>query len=158
MAADPVSLSEVRLGRWDADRLAWDIRQGAASSSGLTVQTDTLAQWTVLLPSEALGIRDFSALPNPFSPVLGPLTLTFTPTSQAATHLVVSVKLYNLNGDPVRTLMEDELVIKDQPRAVLWDGLNDRGDMALNGRYLVHIEARDGKDTARLLKSVVLVK
>ncbi|MCK5148788.1 carboxypeptidase regulatory-like domain-containing protein [bacterium] len=153
-----VAPEDIRLGMWDASRLKWDIRTGITEIDRISIDSDTLAQWTLLIPTEKLGIRAYSALPNPFSPVLGPLNIGFTLTSRASTYLAVTVKLYNMNGTLVRELLVDQQIIKDEPYILEWDGLTDYGDMALNGRYMLYITARDGQDTATLLKSVVLVK
>lgn len=153
-----VDIEDIRLGMWDANRLEWKIRQGTPGTGNLAISSDTLAQWTVMIPTQKLGVRAFTAQPNPFSPVLGPMEIAFTLTSHSATYLAVNAKIYNMNGRLVRTLLEDEQIIKDQPYTLEWDGVTDYGRNALNGRYLLHIEARDGKETTRLLKSLVLVK
>ncbi|MFH1941869.1 MAG: carboxypeptidase-like regulatory domain-containing protein, partial [bacterium] len=146
-------------GQWDRSRLTWEIVEGSEVNGGIRVETDLLAQWAVMASSQPLGIRNFEAKPNPFSPYLRELKISFVPTSQSSTNLFVSLKIYNMVGDLVRTLVEDKAMAKDTPvEDLIWNGKTDSGSMALNGRYLIHIEVRDGSGVERLLKSIVMIK
>jgi hypothetical protein len=145
-------------GKWNAQRLTWEVAQGTAVRNGIQVESDGLAQWTVLEPSEPLGIRQFTAEPNPFSPWVEPLKLSFIPTSNASTTVFVTVKAFGVNGETVRKLAVDSPFPKGRRLEIAWDGKTDSGGDALNGRYFVLIEAKDGSGTIKKLISVVLVK
>ena len=149
---------DVVLGKWNANRLAWDAVQGSQANGSIRAETDLLTQWTVLSPSEPLGIREFQARPNPFSPFLETLKLSFVPTSNVSPVVFVSVNVYNINGDPVRQLMTEEGLPKGRKTEIFWNGRTDSGAMALNGRYLIRVEVRDGRSTDRKLVPVVMIK
>ena len=72
------------------------------------------------------------AAPNPFNP-----TTTIRFDIGAATH--VSLRIYDVSGRVVRTLVE-----RDMPQAqhsVVWDGMNDAGDQVSSGVYLYRLSA-----------------
>lgn len=145
-------------GKWHRTRLTWESVEGVPADDGLHVETEELAQWAMLVASGPLGIREFDAKPNPFSPHLRPLRLSFVPTSRNSTAVIMTIKIYNMTGDLVRRLIVEESRPKDTVTEITWDGLTDAGTMALNGRYLVYIEVKDGADTETLLRPVVLIK
>jgi hypothetical protein len=146
------------MGKWNPVRLKWEIVEGTPVGGGMTAESDQLTQWILLSPSQPLGIREFSAGPNPFSPFLQTLKLSFIPTSRISSVIFISVRIYNMNGDLVRELKAGEGVPKATKLEIPWDGKTDSGAMALNGRYLICIEARDGSGTEKKLVPVVMVK
>lgn len=146
------------MGRWDRSTLKWELQDGIPAGNGLMTQDDVLAQWAIMSPSEPLGIQGLTLTPNPFSPELAPLTVSFTPSSRISTHLTVDITIYNMNGDRVRRLIHNEFAQKDQLYQVQWNGQTDIGTKALNGRYLIHIEVDDGNGKEQVLKPVVLIK
>ncbi|HEX9935441.1 MAG TPA: carboxypeptidase regulatory-like domain-containing protein, partial [bacterium] len=171
------------LGRWNPIRLRWETVQGEAvrmddvaegavrkednvlkdnvpnpDSLGLRAESQTLTQWTILEPSQSLGLREFEAKPNPFSPFLESLKLSFVPTSNASSMVFVTAVFYNMNGEPVRNLVVGGMFPKGRRAEIIWDGRTDSGALAMNGRYLVSIEAKDGTGVEKKLLTVVLVK
>jgi hypothetical protein len=84
--------------------------------------------------------------PNPFN-------ATTNIRFQLANEVNVSVIVYNILGDKVRTLVQNE---RKQAGyyTVEWDGTNDAGHMLPSGTYLYHITA--GSFTAT--KKMLLVK
>jgi hypothetical protein len=82
----------------------------------------------------------------------------------------VTIKVYGMTGELVRTICENEPLPKGSyapgesyPDSrggdiTRWDGLTDSGEMARNGRYVIHFQATDSGGTAEVLKSVVLIK
>ncbi len=150
--------SECVLGQWNQSHLKWEIVEGIKTVGGFEAEADLLAQWAVLTPSKPLGIREFEAKPNPFSPYLRSLLISFVPTSRVSTHLFITIKVYNMVGDLVKEIMMKQSVPKDERLEVSWDGKTDSGAMALNGRYLLYLEVRDGSGVEEMLRPVVLIK
>ncbi|MDH7559042.1 MAG: carboxypeptidase regulatory-like domain-containing protein [bacterium] len=142
---------------WNPSRLAWEELPSVAVSGGLQAEVSVLGQWAVMQPSLPLGIREFKAEPTPFSPFVAPLQISFRPTSQSSSVVFVTIKVYNMTGELARRLTE-AAVPQGQRFSVTWDGRTDGGAMALNGRYLLHIEVKDGEGSKKMLTPVVLVK
>ncbi|NQU28499.1 MAG: hypothetical protein HQ528_09445 [Candidatus Marinimicrobia bacterium] len=62
------------------------------------------------------------------------------------THLGVSkttIRIFNLSGDPVRTIRTSILSEATSNRRVLWDLTNDAGKYVASGLYIVHITVED---------------
>jgi hypothetical protein len=142
---------------WNPSRLAWEEVPSVAVPGGLQVRVDVLGQWALMEPSLPLGIREFTAEPTPFSPYVCPLRISFRPTSRSSATVFVSVKIYNMNGELVRRLVETTAA-QGQMFSATWDGTADRGSLALNGRYLLHIEVKDGEGSKRMLTQVAVAK
>jgi hypothetical protein len=84
--------------------------------------------------------------PNPFNPST---TIEYLlPTAQQ-----VSVKVYNLMGQEVRTLVDGQMMPEGRHQTV-WDGRNSEGATVASGTYLYTLEYGD----VRLTKSMVLIK
>jgi photosystem II stability/assembly factor-like uncharacterized protein len=80
--------------------------------------------------------------PNPFNPT------TVIPY-QLAEAGDVEVVIHNLLGQPVRTLFRG----RQSPGAhtLLWDGKNNRGELAASGVYLYHIRTGSSSSTRKML-------
>ncbi len=65
---------------------------------------------------------------------------------------VVTLKIYNMNGELVKTLIDNEY--KDAGGSEDWYGLNADGDTVASGIYLVHIESPGLRST----KKVAVIK
>jgi hypothetical protein len=110
-------------------------------------------------------IRDFKLLPNPFSPLLpnpndtqarqGQI-IQFNIISSADENPFISVKIYNTNGELVRTLKETEPSVRTVQ--LIWDGKTNDGRYARNGRYLLYLKVKDSTGEKEELKSTVLIK
>lgn len=107
--------------------------------------------------------------PNPFSPEVLAINdgntehgarLDFLPSAPNGQDAVVSIQIYNMAGEKVRTLINRE-VFPQKQQTVYWDGFTDSQRLARNGRYLVQFisEAINQKSKKkRILKSVVVFK
>jgi hypothetical protein len=84
--------------------------------------------------------------PNPFNP-------TTTIRYGLPNDVNVSLKVYNLLGQEVTTLMNN-VVKKAGYHTVVWDGLNRHGDMVASGMYIYHIQA----GTFTSVKKMILVR
>lgn len=142
---------------WNPSRLAWEEQPSVAVPGGLQAQVSMLGQWAVMQSSLPLGIWDFEAKPTPFSPLVCPLRISFRPTSRSSATVFVTVRVYNVNGELVRRLVEGTAP-QGQRFSVNWDGTTEAGGLALNGRYLLQIEVKDGEGSKRMLTSVAVVK
>jgi hypothetical protein len=148
----------VHLGSWDTKRLAWEVSEGTVAAGDIRTESEVLTQWVVLSPSEPLGIRELEAKPDPFSPYLEPLKLRFRPTSDRSAEVFVSVRIFSITGERVRDLVRGEAFLKGRRVEIVWDARTDSGALALNGRYVVMIEARDGGGAVKKILPVVLIK
>jgi len=81
--------------------------------------------------------------PNPFNPVT---TITY----RLARAEKVSLVVYNIRGERVATLVQNE---KQMPGSyeIFWDGRDDRGIQAGSGVYIYHIIAGDFKGSHKML-------
>ncbi|MBN2416418.1 carboxypeptidase regulatory-like domain-containing protein [bacterium] len=168
--------AEAVMAWWNPGSLKWEIvesplllgrpvlkrillSEAGMPAAAVGVQTLLLAEWTVLVPSRALGLREYEASPNPFSPEWGEgLHLSFILTSNEATQVFLTAAVYSITGEKVRTLSERVPYAKDLPVELVWDGRTDQGAVALNGRYILYFELEDGSAKKQIIKSVVLVK
>lgn len=83
--------------------------------------------------------------PNPFNPqTLIPLTM---PTAVPLAHL----RVYNLLGQPVRTLVHGPL--SAGTHTVTWDGRDDLGRSVSSGMYLYRFEAGEWRASGKMVKS-----
>jgi hypothetical protein len=99
------------------------------------VEDDTLPRVTRLHPSS----------PNPFNPAT---TIGFDLARASA----VELRVYNVSGRLVRTLVDEKL---DRKRhAVVWNGLDDRERRVASGIYFVRLVAGD----ARQVRKVVVLR
>jgi hypothetical protein len=159
------------IGRWDGQALEWVEVGGTSLAGEISAPVDHFSQFAVLSISEPLGWSDIQLLPNPFTPHdrYG-LQLAFALSSDRARKPFVTIRVYNLTGRLVRTICENEPVPKgiyppgesfldSKGRDItVWDGRTDSGELARNGRYLIHFRADDSSGTVERLLSVVLIK
>ncbi|MDB5106511.1 MAG: hypothetical protein JWP91_4200 [Fibrobacteres bacterium] len=134
--------------------LSADIREMDGSYYGL------------LTASQDLTAGDVRIIPNPFSPLVLAerdgntqygTRIRIHPESDRSSEVTVSVKIYNLDGELVRLLVDHKTVPK-APVDFYWDGKADGGRWARNGRYLVKItvNATGSSQTKQMLRSVVV--
>ncbi|MDZ7260905.1 MAG: carboxypeptidase regulatory-like domain-containing protein, partial [candidate division KSB1 bacterium] len=162
--AETAKNKNLSVGYWDVNSLDWIIIPSTREEAHLVAQTSHFSQFAVLQASEPLGIKEVQLLPNPFTPYDSyGLQIGFTLTSNDTRNPWVTVKIYNLLGELVKTLCENQPMAKGiytpgDVNTLKWDGRTDHGDLARNGRYLVVMEARDNTGEKREMKTVVLIK
>jgi len=128
-----------------------------------TMLTQLKAQYTVLAQNLPLGLKYSAVLPSPFSPEIAPVKIGYllTTTDQ---HALVSISIYNIRGELVRTLFESEAQYpgrygsRSSNRPISWDGKTNDGSLARNGRYIIQIRAKDSTGEKVELLQVVLIK
>jgi hypothetical protein len=145
------------IGRWDNEKLKWISIEGEASGGYVSTQIEHFSEYTALAEGEGLGIKGLVLNPNPFSPKVKPIEFSYYPTSNSGLRVWVSIKIYNMIGDFVRTIFEDEQKV-GEPQSFSWDGLNSKDEMSLNGRYIVDFKVEDGTGERHYLKTIVLIK
>ena len=86
--------------------------------------------------------------PNPFNPVTSIQYLVHG--RQKPVH--ATLKIYNIRGQLVRTLMEEEKL--PGAYSVTWDGRDEKGNEVSSGVYFYQLKAREQTET----KKMVLLK
>jgi hypothetical protein len=152
------------IGRWDPVANQWVKMKDSIINPNNRVEANitTAGEYTALARAGALAIENVSLLPNPFSPFQEidgrpGLKIQFDLSSNKAPNPLLSVKIYNLEGNLVRVL-HDQTPFPRGPATIYWDGRADDGAFARNGRYLVRVILEDPSDSKDVMKSVVLIK
>lgn len=162
------------VGHWDEYNLGWENLGGDvnADTSMITTPINGFSEYVVLGQSKTLSIEDMEFHPNPFSPKTDKkLQIEFTLNSKLDATPQITIRVFNMRGDLVRTLLDREPMPKGEHiytngvfqqgadyGSVEWDGLTEDGMQARNGRYIVHIKAEDPGGTKEKMDSVVLIK
>jgi hypothetical protein len=152
------------IGRWDVVENLWVRIENSDVNPNNQVEAEiTLAgEYTALAMARALSVENMTALPNPFSPHqeidgrMG-LRIQFDISSNAAPNPLLSVKIYNLEGNLVR-LLHDQTPFQRGPTVIYWDGTSDGGALARNGRYILRVILEDPTGSTDVMKSVILIK
>lgn len=153
------------IGQFNFTTLQWELLETSAKAKRANdaVIIERLGQFSVLAENEPLGIKYAAVLPSPFSPDVAPVKIGYW-LDTAFPPAKVNVHIYNIRGELVRTILEDDL---QQPgrygstssnKELIWDGLTDSGTMARNGRYVIQIKAKDQQDEVVKLLQVILIK
>jgi hypothetical protein len=149
-------------------------------SQGALIAIDS-AGW-VLIPAIAHGnpvalvarevpenIIALQMIPNPFSPYLTAFNdgntqpgvkIRFYPKSATSAQAIVSIRIYNMAGELVKTLMQEQLQARTY-HEIYWNGLSDAGYMLRNGRYLLRYTVRapqERKASQDIIQPLVLFK
>jgi len=130
----------------------------AGAQAEITI-TDATGNKGVLLvnPENPLGEGDVvgAAGPNPFDPVDGSTNIKVTLNASAR----VTVKIYDMGGDLVTTLISDALMNAGD-NLISWSGTTEGGTTVANGVYLAHIEVTGvgGGSASTVVKIAVVQK
>lgn len=164
------------IGYYNADLNEWQIITSENSSipkpvdgaginaAGLQSSfVNRFGEYSVLTQNEPLGVKYLKVLPSPFSPDVAPLKIGYF-LSTTRPPASVTIKIYNMRGELVRTLLKDDLQNpgryggRTSLKEIQWNGLTDDGTKALNGRYIIQVNARDSGGEVNEIIPVVLVK
>ena len=149
---------ELVIGKWNTQWLEWETMEGQKTGNNqLTTTIEKLGRYAILAKSEPLGIKNIKTTPNPFSPETGPVEIEYEISSDQTPQPQVSIKIYNMIGDLVKTLLEFEPQIRGLNK-INWDGFTNYNQMAKNGRYVLHFQVRDITGTKEKLEPFVLIK
>lgn len=153
------------IGRFSNDDLQWQLLDTNESGELLSVRDfSRLGQFTILSENEPLSLQRVGILPNPFSPYIEPGARIGYFLTTDAPPAIVNINIYNMRGQLVRTLLRDSEQLPGRygsassPLEITWDGLTDSGRMANNGRYIMRIHVRDGRNQVTRIEQIVLVK
>ena len=164
-----------RIGVWNDSKLRWDDLGGTLSPDMTTITTSIygFSEFAVLGVSKPLGVENLEFHPNPFSPkTIKRLQIEFILNSKIDATPQVTIKIFNMRGDLVRTLL-DQVQMPKGPHywnggyvfqqgaingSVEWDGLTDNGLMARNGRYFVYVKVADPSGEKEEFNTIVLIK
>jgi hypothetical protein len=122
--------------------------------------------YALLAESRGLSAEALEIVPNPFSPLVTAVRdgntqpgtrIRLRPDSDRSSEITVSIRIYNMDGELVRILVDHKTV----PKAVTdfyWDGRADGGRWARNGRYLAKItlKATGSRQVKHILRPVVV--
>jgi len=151
------------IGRWDAVENEWvPLPSQVNVNNRVEADITTAGEYTALAISKQLSIENITLMPNPFSPSQvvdgrNGLKIQFDISSNAAPNPLLTVKIYNLEGNLVR-LLHDQTPFQRGPTSIYWDGRADAGGLARNGRYIVRVILEDPSGSTDIMKSVVLIK
>jgi hypothetical protein len=81
-------------------------------------------------------------VPNPFNP-------STTIHYELPTDADVTVQIFDVSGRLVRTLVQSRQIAGS--RSVLWDGRDNRGQLATSGVYFVRLRTRDFAQTRKMV-------
>ncbi|NOY58995.1 MAG: hypothetical protein GXO75_08690, partial [Calditrichaeota bacterium] len=162
------SSAGLTIGKWDKKNAEWIISESVQTDAGtnnIVADISSLGLYAMLVKSKSLGIDFIKYLPNPFSPEVDTdndghsgLSIHLQFSSQFSRMPFVTIKIYNLRGEPVRDLMDRKPYGKDKANIIYWDGLTDDGLRARNGRYIIHTKIEDGKASVDKVGTVVLIR
>jgi len=94
------------------------------------------------IPLIPLEFELFQNYPNPFN-----ATTTISFNLPKKKH--VTIKIYNILGQKVKTLMDEE--IRGGHHKLIWNGLNDHGNMISTGLYILRLQTKNNVAVKKLL-------
>lgn len=101
-------------------------------------------------------INSFHSFPNPFNPQKQNMKIEYYLEQDAE----VTIKIWTINGNLVKTIIEKAVKKKGLHYEDVWDGKNQSGKDVISGVYLYSIEVKDkiDKKVVKLTKKVVVLK
>jgi hypothetical protein len=120
------------------DNLVWH-EDYSDSSGNFTITISTGIEET---GNQVEDLTLFSAFPNPFNPAT---TIRYSLSKGSR----VSLKIYNVVGERVKTLVEDFQSPGD--KSAVWDGRNDRGQLVSSGVYIYKLEAGEFASVRKMI-------
>ncbi|MDH4222589.1 MAG: cohesin domain-containing protein, partial [candidate division Zixibacteria bacterium] len=121
-----------------------DLRDG----SGNTLDAEENYEYTEIgtLPGTYGLNQNF---PNPFNPVTTiPFSLK-TRDLNSSGYIPASLKIYNIKGQLVKTLFEEEKLAGDY--SIIWDGKDTSGNEVASGIYFYRLKALDYSETKKMI-------
>jgi protocatechuate 3,4-dioxygenase beta subunit len=153
---------------WDIYKLNWIPIENDLKTNQISAKMPGWYQYSLLRESLKLGLYDLKLLPNPFTPndIIGSnqgLQISFKVSSNITRYPKVTCKVYNLQGTLVKTIADNEPILKGfygigDENSLYWNGYTNDNRLARNGRYIIHLIVEDSKDRKEFVKPVVLVK
>lgn len=132
--------------RTDPNRLTVSFEGGNGSSADLLL-IDAVDQVDYVLNLEPIpaAFQLAQNYPNPFNPST---TIQYAVPEKKDDAVPISIRIYNLTGELVRTLVDEE---KTPGRyEVVWDGRNDLGESVASGIYLYQMTVGEFRTTHKM--------
>ncbi len=85
---------------------------------------------------------------NPFNPEASDPLDRDTEIYYKVTEQGVTIRVYSINGELVRTLAENKTEMED---TIVWDGKNDKGRVVGSGVYLVNLKIGKFSKTVKVI-------
>lgn len=153
------------IGLYDPNGKIWRIYNSSQSGSQSIYSNKvySFGEFALVTENQPLGLHNVCVLPSPFSPEVSPLKIGYILTTDAPP-AKVTIRIFNIRGELVRTLLEDDLQYpskygsRTSPKEILWDGKTDDGSMVRNGRYVIQTIAKDNTGEKSELTQVVVIK
>lgn len=158
---------------YNLEKTEWEILSGALAKDGsleksasMNLSYNSLTQfgeYAIVSKNEPLGLQYLSVLPSPFSPSVAPVKIGYFLTSDSPP-ATMDIKIYNMNGELIKTVLENDIQFpgrygsSSSLKEIIWDGITDGKNLARNGRYIIRLKVKDGKNEIEELIQVVLVK
>lgn len=116
------------------------------SPSGRTVSAEDSFERHIASPGD--GILLEIEWNNPFNPEATDPRDRYTTIHYKVKEEGVTIRVYSINGELVRTWAEDETEGKD---TIDWDGRNDSGKVVGSGVYLVNLRVGESSKTVKVI-------
>ncbi len=152
------SSTGAKIGRWNNSSLKWEALASTTGVNSVSALLSGFSEYSIVSDLKPLDIEYLSARPNPFSPYRGGLSITYGAVSDRAASVKMTIKIYNVAGKLVRTLVEGELRNIGVPTVDIWNGRDNDGNLARNGRYIVEAVAEDSTGKTSKIFPIVMVK
>ncbi|HDT14610.1 MAG TPA: hypothetical protein ENN55_00190, partial [Firmicutes bacterium] len=153
------SAGSVTAGVWNSEAQKWESIESVVSGDFISAETDHFSEYAVLAEMDELKLDYARIVPNPFSPKYhAGARLTFAISSTEGSSVETTIQVFNMGNRLIRTLALNELKAAGTEHTVVWDGRNEDGKWAANGRYFVRVQIKDTRGTKQYLFSVAVVK
>lgn len=97
-----------------------------------------------------------NVLQNPFSPTGGGRYREALITYHAPRESVVSIRIFNVNGQPIKNLVSHQTSFGNELKEVTWNGRSDSGARVPIGIYIVVLEMKSPNGNRTEQKTVVV--
>ncbi|HLD29045.1 MAG TPA: carboxypeptidase regulatory-like domain-containing protein [bacterium] len=151
----PDSLS---VGYWNSKTLEWEDIGGTYSGGNMVVRINHFSEYAVMNAVSGSGLESLTFQPNPFSPHIRNMKISYVPLARSGTSILTTIRIYTILGEEVRTLAENVLQGTGEAQEIEWDGRNENGSLCRSGRYIAVIKFKDGLEEKEMHKVLALIK
>ncbi len=153
-----INNDSAQIGLWNENLLKWESIGGTKGISDISASVMHFTEYAVITDLKPLGIDFINLTPNPFSPYHTGLNIQYIINSLEGAGVEVTIKIFNMSGKLIRTLLDKQMKTVGYLNIEKWDGKNDNGNWCTNGRYILQIEIKDASGKKQYLYPVVLIK
>jgi|GEM_PF-3334733 len=123
-------------------------RNAAGLESGYSEASDGILVRGEMLPPTVTENKLYPPYPVSLNPLKDEkVTIKYDVSEESK----VTIKIYNIFGELVRTLVNNEMKNGPASYQELWDGRNEKGDVAANGIYIVYVKIGSYVQTKKIL-------